>query len=123
MYNLCRGCLYASVFDFTYLHSLKKEFLENQSTKEQLIVIILFIGMDSFYGDLHINLKSFYQEMTVKKEKLFQHNHQPVRFIVEDCMYCRIFGNVLVESLNSNVPDIRTTQDTITYSVHHKIFD
>ena len=79
--------------------------------------------MDSFYFDLCANLKSFYDEMTIKKQKLFQHNHQPVRFIVKDCMYCRVFGNILVESLNSNLFDIRTTQDTITYSVHHKIFD
>lgn len=79
--------------------------------------------MDSFYVDLCANLKSFYDEMTIKKQKLFQHNHQPVRFIVKDCMYCRVFGNILVESLNNNLLDIRTTQDTITYSVHYKIFD
>ena len=104
--------------------------------------------MDSFYFNLCMNLKSFYDEMTVKKQKLFQHNHQPVRFIVKDCMYCRVFGNVLAHTssnvlahtssnvlcntssnsdrdsdLNSNLPDIRTAQDTITYSVHYKIFD
>ena len=98
-----------------------------------------------------MNLKSFYDEMNVKKKKLFQHNHQPVRFIVKDCMYCRVFGNVLTNNtssnvlsnntssnvltnntftnsdrdsdLNRNLLDIRTTQDTITYSVHYKIFD
>lgn len=106
--------------------------------------------MDSFYFELCMNLKSFYDEMNVKKKKLFQHNHQPVRFIVKDCMYCRVFGNVLANNtssnvlanassnvltnntfsnsdrdsdLNRNLLDIRTTQDTITYSVHYKIFD
>ena len=102
--------------------------------------------MDPFYSDLCMNLKSFYDEMIVKKKKLFQHNHQPVRFIVKDCMYCRVFGNVLAHTssnvlahtssnvlinrdsdrdsdLNRNLLDIRTTQDTITYSVHYKIFD
>ena len=94
--------------------------------------------MDPFYSDLCMNLKSFYDEMSVKKKKLFQHNHQPVRFIVNDCMYCRVFGNVLAHTssnvlfnsysdrdsdLDRNLLNIGTTQDTITYSVHYKIFD
>ena len=81
--------------------------------------------MDSFYEYLYLSIESFQNEICTKNNKLFQHNHQPVRFLVDDCFYCKLYGNVLETSktLDNNLFEIGTSQDTITYSIHYKIFD
>ena len=83
-------------------------------------------SMDSFYKDLYRELDSFHKVIFTKHKKLFQHNHQPVQFIVNDCMYCKLYGNVVCNlNLNSDndILHIGTTQDTITNSIHYKLFD
>lgn len=76
------------------------------------------VTMDSFYDSLSSKLTELKVSLNEPK-RLFQHNHQPVRFIVNDCLYCKLYGNCLNDDLRS----IGTSQETITNSIHHKVFD
>lgn len=77
--------------------------------------------MDSFYKQLENDLNIIKSNLNDTK-RLFQHNHQPVRYIVKDCLYCQIHGNVLASDLNLSDTQ-HSTQNNITYSIHHKVLN
>ena len=77
--------------------------------------------MEPFYIELETSLTHLTNKLKDRK-KLFQHNHQPVRYIVEDCLYCRIYGNILALQNDSTKIAI-APQEKITYSIHYEVLD
>lgn len=75
-------------------------------------------AMDAFYDELSSKLTEVKVSVSDLK-RLFQHTHQPVRFVVNDCMYCKIYGNCL----NDDLCNLGTSQETITNSIHYKVLD
>lgn len=80
--------------------------------------------MESFYNELETSLTHLTKNIKNEK-KLFQHNHQPVRFIVEDCLYCKIHGNILAtisQNDGANVVPL-AAQENVAYSIHYEVLD
>lgn len=77
--------------------------------------------MDSLYDELFESLINLEKNMR-NTEKLFQHNHQPVRFVVPNCVYCLIHGNIL-EPKNKSIEEKGNVSGAIVYSIHYDVIN
>jgi hypothetical protein len=62
-------------------------------------------------------METYLRDNFDKLENNFVHMHPPVRFIVEHCLYCRLFGNIIftthVDCLETHVDCLETHVDCL----------
>lgn len=59
--------------------------------------------MDTLLSNIeHHIMRSIEDDILKNKNVPIVHNHQPLDYLVDDCVYCKLYGNICCDSVTLN---------------------